>query len=117
MTSFNDWMWSVVNGAGWWWFGPCVVIAAKNLLMLANMSAPTTTLGRIARTLAWLAHIPMIFVPMYNALGCVALPLLLLANNAFYLQLWLNCREQRKIGMANPKFAARRVLDAMVAKE
>jgi len=114
-SGFNSFLWGVIDAAGWWWWIPCWLLAIKNMIWLSLLNAPVTGIGRAARTFAWLAHIPMGFIPLYNALGCVALPLLLVASNILYIQLWLSCREQRKLLNTHPKYGARRVLQSMVA--
>jgi len=114
---FNEWLWSVINDAGWGWWIPCWLLAIKNMVWLSMLTAPVTGIGRAARTFAWLAHIPMAFIPLYNALGCVALPLMLIANNILYIQLWLACREQRKRQSPNLRHGARRVLQSIVAPQ
>ena len=110
----NAWLWHVINGAGWWWWGPCIVLAARNLYLLTTLSAPTTTIGRAARTFAWLAHLPMLFVPWFNALGCVSLPLLLAASNLLYEQLRAACLSQPP--SPNRGHRSRRILDSLFAR-
>lgn len=117
MNGFNAWLWDLVNTAGWWWWAPCWLLAIKNMIWLANLTAPVTFIGRLARTFAWISHIPMAFIPLFNALGTVALPLMLVANNILYIQLWLACREQRDTIKSHPRHGVRRVLHAMVASK
>jgi len=117
MNNFNAWLWEIINTAGWWWWAPCVVIAIKNMVWLSLLNAPVTGMGRIARTLAWLAHIPMMFAPFFNAMGSLSLPLLLIANNILYIQLWLACRDQKAKMQINPKYGAAAVLRTMVATD
>jgi hypothetical protein len=127
VNNFNDFLWNAVNDAGWWWWGPCIIIAIKNLVILANLSAPITTIGRIARGFAWMAHIPLAFVGIVaviadltdipvslNGLGPFSMPLLLIANNALYIQLWLACREQKRNASPNKAYGVQRILNKMV---
>jgi hypothetical protein len=114
MNNFNTWLWDIVNTAGWWWWGPCVVIAVKNMVILSGLNAPVTGLGRTARVFAWMAHIPMLFSLQFNAMGCIALPLMLVANNVLYIQLWLACRRERRQASPNPHYGVQRVLSKMI---
>ena len=115
--SLNQFIWDIVNAAGWWWWIPCWALSIKNMIWLANLSAPATFIGRVARTFAWLAHIPMGFLPLMNSMGLIALPLMLIANNILYIQLWLACRAQRGQPVLNAGHMARRVLQSMVAPQ
>ena len=110
----NAFLWHLIDGMGWWWWGPCIVLAGRNLYLLACLSAPATTIGRAARTFAWLAHLPMLFVPWFNSLGCIALPLLLAASNLLYEQLRGACLSQPT--STNHPHRARRILESMFAR-
>lgn len=111
----NDALWQFINALGWAYWMPFVLLAGANMALLAMMSAPATSLGRTARVCAWVAHLPMLFTPWLNALGCIALPLLLIASNILYLQLYLACRGG--IMSVNRKFWSEKVLHSMVQKQ
>lgn len=119
MTNFNQWLWSVINEAGEWWWIPCWLLALKNMVWLSNMTPARTFLGRTARVFAWLAHLCMLFSPMMASLRNVMIPLILISSNALYIQLWLACRKegQGQCYVANPRHMARKVLRSMVTPE
>ena len=124
----NAMIWQTVNALGWWWWFPPCILAAANLALLAGLNAPITRLGRTARVLAWLAHIPMLFVGVsylasvvlhnpaltLNSLGLIALPLMIVGNFVLYLQLYLACRAMRKEARPNAKHWTQRVLGIVV---
>lgn len=113
----NAVIWDIINSWGWAFWLPCVLVAAKNLLVLASLDAPTSNLGRAARVFAWLAHIPMVFCIKFNALGCIALPLMLIANNLLYVQIQIECRKARGEAPARDTSFAQWVLSSIVQKQ
>lgn len=112
----NDLIWSFINSWGWAFWFPCVLVAIKNLFLLASLAAPTTRLGRAARVFAWLAHIAMMFAPAMNSMGCIALPLMLIANNLLYVQVMMACRAAKGEPVPRDVSFAQRVLSSIVQK-
>lgn len=113
----NALLWQYINSWGWAFWLPCILIAAKNLIVLATLDAPTSSLGRAARVFAWLAHIPMLFCYWFNALGCIALALMLIANNLLYVQIQIECRKARGEAPSRDISFAQRVLSSIVQKQ
>lgn len=111
----NDLIWTYITAWGWVYWTPCVLVAIRNLFLLASLDAPTTHLGRSARVFAWLAHLAMMFSPAMNSLGCVALPLMLIANNLLYEQIRASCRARAE-ALAHDTPLAQRVLSTIVQK-
>lgn len=111
----NEALWDFLNWAGWWYWIPAILLSLRNLYLLSMLSAPGTGLGRAARVFAWLAHLPMIFTPAFNALGSFALPLMLVANNLLYHQL----RDVSDAAAPSPTvgYGASRMLSSMVDKK
>lgn len=113
----NGMIWTYINAWGWAFWLPCVLIAGKNLIVLASLDAPTSHLGRAARVFAWLGHIPMLFAPAMNSMGCLALPLMLVANNLLYVQIQIECRRARGEAPSRDISFAQRVLSSIVQKQ
>lgn len=108
----NDWLWTHINGLGWIYWAPWVALSLKNLILLGTMGAPERGIDRVQRTFAWLAHITMLFTPFFNALGCVALPLLLIANNTMYIKMYF---DRHPVKSGEP--VGQRMLNSVVAKQ
>ncbi len=113
----NAILWDYINSWGWAFWLPCVLVAIKNLFLLSSLDAPVTGLGRAARVFAWLAHIAMVFAPAMNVMGCLALPLMLIANNLLYVQVMMACRASKGLAVPRDISFAQRVLSSIVAKE
>lgn len=113
MNDFNAELWNLISKLGWVYWGPCVVIALENIIILTILPTPGTTLGRAARTMAWLAHLPMLFSPWFNVLGSVALPLLLIASNVLYVHLFIVSRNGDRQPLQMPW--THKALRAMIA--
>ncbi len=113
----NNWLWENINALGWIFWMPCVLVAIKNLFLLSSLDAPSTHLGRAARVFAWLAHIAMMFAPAMNVMGCIALPLMLIANNLLYVQVMMACRAAKGQAIPRDVSFAQRVLSSIVAKQ
>lgn len=112
----NALIWHYIDSWGWAFWLPCVLVAIKNLFLLASLDAPVTGLGRAARVFAWLAHIAMMFAPAMNSMGCLALPLMLVANNLLYVQVMMACREAKGQEIPRDVSFAQRVLSSIVQK-
>lgn len=110
----NEKIWEILNLLGWYYWVPFILLAARNLYLLSRLSAPATSLGRAARTFAWLAHLPLLFAPWFNVMGSLALPLTLVANNLLYRQLREAC--EAAIPSPNGTHRVRQILSSIVAK-
>lgn len=111
----NAALWSIINELGWFYWMPFIFLAGRNLYLLSRLAAPATSLGRAARTFAWLAHLPLLFAPWFNVMGSLALPLMLVANNLLYRQLREAC--EAAIRSPNGRHRARRILSSLVANK
>lgn len=111
----NGALWNIINELGWYYWAPFILLAIRNVYVLSRLSAPTSALGRAARTFAWLAHLPLLFAPWFNVMGSIALPLMLVANNLLYRQLREAC--QTAAPSANGAHRGRRILQSLVARQ
>lgn len=109
----NDFLWREINYLGWIFWTPWVMLSIKNLILLSTLGAPQRGIDRVQRTFAWLAHIAMIFTPWMNALGCVALPLCLIANNTDYIKRYF----EHRLPVDEDASIGKRMLTSIVAKD
>lgn len=111
---FNQALWAIQSGAGWWFWLPFVVYGTIGLYHLYALAAPTTGLGRWIRVLLTLSYISMVFSPIFNGLGGYAFHLLAMASVLMVGQQYATCKRDGKIRPPESPTRLGRVLESMV---
>lgn len=93
----NAALWEAVNYCGWGWWLPLIPAAGVALYYLYQLSPAETGMGRLIRVLLTLACVCLIFIPAFNALGTVAIHLLVYSVALICRQQYRACVKHGKI--------------------
>lgn len=112
----NEYLWTVVNQLGWWFWLPFALYGAYGLHKMYSMAAARTALGRLIRTVLTLAFLCLLGTVMFNGLGPYGFHLLAIGVCLVCKQAYEQCKAEGRVDKPTSRTVMGRLSERMMAK-
>lgn len=107
-------LWALINGLGWWYWGPIAFLAACNMWNIFRLAPAASLYGRLIRTCALTGFLLIAMSWGNTAFGPLGMPFVLLSYLGMTHQLYLRCKAEGLIQHPPPATTGLRIISTLV---